>query len=68
MGVLVIKCLATNRQFSTGVHTDPETFARMDKHIYKARCPYCKADHFWRPNDAKLIDKLLPSFWMENLE
>lgn len=61
VGTLVIKCPDTGREFSTGVQTDWASLARMDNHIYKALCPYCKADHFWRPNDAKLVDALPPS-------
>jgi hypothetical protein len=62
---LVIKCQATGREFSTGVQTNWDGFARMDNQTYKARCPYCKADHFWRPNDARVVE-VLPADWIEN--
>jgi hypothetical protein len=58
MGVLVIKCLQTGREFSTGIHTDADNFALMPNQVSYARCPYCWATHSWRPLDAKLIDAL----------
>jgi len=56
MGVLVIKCQVTGRKFSTGVHTDADTLAKMKNEVLSARCPYCLTRHSWRPLDAKLVE------------
>ena len=66
MGVLVVKCHVTGRDFSTGVHTDADTFARMKNEVMQSRCPHCMSEHSWRPLDAKLIDALSPADWIEN--
>jgi len=61
MGVLVVKCHVTGRDFSTGIHTDAGTFGRMKNEVMQSRCPYCMSEHSWRPLDAKLIDATPPT-------
>jgi hypothetical protein len=34
--------------------------------ISTARCPHCGEDHPWRPSDARLLDGVPPSLWVEN--
>ena len=66
MGVLVIKCPNTGREYSTGIQTDWVTLARMDNPILTAQCPYCRIEHSWRPDDAKIVDAIPPADWIEN--
>ena len=66
MGVLVIKCHVTGREFATGVHTDAESLAKMRNEVSSARCPYCLTEHSWRPLDAKLVDAIPRADWIEN--
>jgi hypothetical protein len=66
MGVLVIKCPVSGREFSTGIQADWDTLTRMHNNPIQAYCPHCKAEHTWRPNDAKVVDAIPPSDWIEN--
>ena len=66
MGVLVVKCPINGRYFSTGVQTDADSFALMPNEVAYARCPHCRTTHSWRPLDAKLVDAIPPSDWIEN--
>jgi hypothetical protein len=65
MGVLVIKCPVSGREFSTGIQTDADSLARMRNEVSSARCPYCLTQHSWRPLDARLVDAIAPA-WVEN--
>jgi hypothetical protein len=66
MGVLIIKCPTTGREYSTGIQTDWDTFIRMQTNIFQAHCPYCKSEHSCRADEAKLVDAIPPSDWIEN--
>lgn len=66
MGVLVIKCSNTDREFSTGIQADWDTLARLDNPVLKERCPFCKTEHSWTPDDAKIVDAIPPADWIEN--
>jgi hypothetical protein len=66
MGVLVIKCQVTGREFSTGIQTDADSLAKMRNEVSSARCPYCLTEHSWRPLDAKLVDAIPSADWIEN--
>jgi hypothetical protein len=68
MGVLMLRCPTTGRGFATGVNTDEATFKRMPDAIGTARCPHCGHEHPWRPSDARLLDVVPPSLWVENAE
>ena len=66
MGVLVIKCPNTGQPFSTGIHVDGETLARVPQEFTHTHCPYCKLNHSWLPREAQLVDAIPPSEWIEN--
>jgi len=66
MGVLLIKCPNTGRQFSTGIHLDAETLARVPQEFTYTHCPYCNSEHLWLPREAELVDAIPPSEWIEN--
>jgi hypothetical protein len=56
VGVLLIRCPKTGRDFSTGIHVDADTLARVPQEFTHTRCPYCKTQHFWLPREAKLVE------------
>jgi hypothetical protein len=66
MGVLMLRCPTTGRGFATGVNTDEATFEQIPDTISTARCPHCGQEHPWRPTDARLLDVVPPSLWVEN--
>jgi len=66
MGVLLIRCTKTGRQFSTGIHVDAETLARVPQEYTHTHCPHCKSYHFWLPREATLVDAIPPKEWIEN--
>jgi hypothetical protein len=66
MGVLLIKCPNTGRQFSTGIHVDAETLARVPQEFTYTHCPYCNSEHLWLPREAELVDAIPSSEWIEN--
>jgi hypothetical protein len=68
MGVLMLQCPTTGRVFATGVNTDKATFDQIPDTISTARCPHCGQAHPWRPADARLLDFVPPSLWVENAE
>jgi hypothetical protein len=39
MGVLLIKCPNTGREFSTGIQVDVETLARVPQELTHTHCP-----------------------------
>jgi hypothetical protein len=66
MGLLVIKCPVSGREFSTGIQRDADSFARMKNEAAQTRCPYCLTQHSWRPLDARLVDALPSAESIEN--
>ena len=66
MGVLLIKCPNTGRQFSTGIHVDAETLARVPQEFTYTHCPYCNSEHLWLHREAELVDAIPASEWIEN--
>ena len=67
MGVLLVTCPVTGKEYSTGVQIARESnIAGMLDVEAAARCPYCQAEHKWRPRDARYAEALPPSDWVEN--
>jgi hypothetical protein len=52
MGVLMLQCRTTGREFSTGIYADEETFRRLPDTVTKAACPHCGRQHRWRTREA----------------
>jgi hypothetical protein len=65
MGVLLVTCPVTGKEFSTGIQTDRKTSDALPKVTMRSRCPYCKTDHPWQPRDARYVDAIPPSDWIE---
>jgi hypothetical protein len=66
MGVLMLRCPMTDRNFSTGINTDRDRFRLIPDAMSAARCPYCRLDHIWRPRDAWLMESFPPGELVEN--
>jgi hypothetical protein len=60
MGVLVLTCSITGREFSTGIYTDEDTFKKLSDTVTKAACPHCGRVHSWWTHDGRLIDGISP--------
>ncbi len=45
MGVLLIKCPNTGREFATGIQVDADTLSRVPQELTHTHCPYCKVEH-----------------------
>jgi hypothetical protein len=51
-----IKCPATGKQASTGIETDPGSFAQIPSQIEGMHCLACGMKHKWLKNDAWLSE------------
>jgi hypothetical protein len=54
MGVLMLKCPETGREFATGIYLDEDSFRRLPDTVSKAACPHCGQMHSWWTHDARL--------------
>jgi hypothetical protein len=61
MGVLMLKCPQTGREFSTGIHLEEDSFKRLPDTVTKAACPHCSQLHRWWTRDARLSDATEPT-------
>ena len=66
MGVLLIRCPTTGREFSTGVQVEFDTLSCLPQLPSDTRCPHCLSVHFWLPREAKLVDAIAPENWIEH--
>jgi hypothetical protein len=56
MGVLMLKCPTTGREFSTGIHLEEDSFQRLPDTVTKAPCPHCDLSHRWWTHEARWAD------------
>ena len=54
MGVVMITCPNTDRAFSTGIESDPRTFASLPDVLSRSKCPHCGNEHVWWTGEAWL--------------
>ena len=66
MGVILVTCPKTGREFSTGIQIDRSSFAAIPDVATHSRCPHCGEEHHWRKGEAKYADAILPADWIEN--
>lgn len=66
MGVLLIKCPNTGRELSTGIQLDANSLGLLPNVVSEVKCPHCRTTHSWRPRDARFVDAIPPSDWVEN--
>ena len=60
MGVLVLECPTTGREFSTGIPVEEDSLRRLPDTVAEAQCPQCGALQRWRTHEA-LVDRVVPS-------
>jgi hypothetical protein len=56
MGVLMLKCPTTGREFSTGIHVEEDNFQKLPDTVTKAACPHCSQLHSCWTHDARLSE------------
>ena len=56
MGVLMLKCPTTGREFSTGIHVEEDDFQKLPDTVTTAACPYCSQLHSGWTHDARLSE------------
>jgi hypothetical protein len=55
MGILMLNCPATGKEFSTGIFTDAKTFNNLPNMATKAACPHCGQEHRWCAKEARFL-------------
>jgi predicted RNA-binding Zn-ribbon protein involved in translation (DUF1610 family) len=60
MGVLMLKCPQTGREFSTGIPIDDASFKRLPDTVTKVACPHCGQLHSWWTREARLSATVHP--------
>jgi hypothetical protein len=60
MGMLMLKCPTTGREFSTGIHVEEDSFKELPDTVTEAHCPHCGASHRWRTQEARYSDRIAP--------
>jgi predicted RNA-binding Zn-ribbon protein involved in translation (DUF1610 family) len=61
MGLLMLTCPTTGREFSTGIHVEEDSFKQLPDAATKSHCPHCGSSHSWRIHEARLADRITPS-------
>jgi len=64
-GVLIVACPTTGKDFSTGILTDEASLKMLPQEESHSRCPHCGVEHSWWTKDAKLVEALPQSEWVE---
>jgi hypothetical protein len=66
MGVLLVTCPVTGKEFSTGLLIDKDSLPALQGVESSAHCPYCKTEYKWHPREARYVDAIPPQDWVEN--
>ena len=66
MGVIVVTCPVTGRDFSTGILIDRDDFRRLPEALTNSRCPHCRLTHSWWTREGRFAEALPPEDWIEN--
>jgi hypothetical protein len=57
MGVLMLKCPTTGREFSTGIHVEEGCFKRLPDILAYAPCPHCGLRHSGWTRETRLSER-----------
>jgi hypothetical protein len=68
MGVVMLKCPNTAREFSTGILIEKEDFRKLPKVPTRTRCPHCGLMHVWWPREARWSENIPPHPLPEGLD
>ena len=53
------------KDLSTGILTDEASLKLLSQEFNRSRCPHCGVEHSWWSRDAKFVDALPQSEWVE---
>jgi hypothetical protein len=56
VGVLLITCPVTGKEFSTGIETDEQSLDLIPDTVARSICPHCGDEHAWSKLDARLSE------------
>jgi hypothetical protein len=56
VGVLLITCPVTGKEFSTGVETDRQSLDLIPDTVAQSLCPHCGDEHAWSKFDVRLSE------------
>jgi hypothetical protein len=56
VGVLLITCPITGKEFSTGIETDSRSLDLIPDTVAQSRCPHCGDEHPWSKFDVRLSE------------
>jgi hypothetical protein len=56
VGVLMITCPVTGKEFSTGIETDERSLDLISDAVAQSLCPHCGDRHQWSKFDARLSE------------
>jgi endogenous inhibitor of DNA gyrase (YacG/DUF329 family) len=68
MGVLMVKCPACGRESSTGIQIEQDSLEKLPDWPARARCPACRTEHSWSPREARFVDAIPASQWVEAID
>jgi hypothetical protein len=60
MGLIVLRCPVTCRDYTIGIEIDRRSFDRLPEMRFKAHCPHCDGRHDWTPRQARLVEDKPP--------
>lgn len=66
MGVLLVKCPVTRREFSSGIQVERDEVKRFPNSLTHSHCPYCGLEHVWWTSEGRFVETLPPEDWIEN--
>jgi hypothetical protein len=61
MGLVVIRCPATERVISTGIEIGSDDFACSAVFFADSYCPICDSNHRWFARDAWVEERTIPA-------
>jgi hypothetical protein len=56
MGVLVLTCPKTSKDYSTGIFVEKDDLDRLPNALLPSRCPHCGRVHHWWQHEARYVD------------
>jgi hypothetical protein len=54
MGILLLRCPTTGREFPSGICVEEDSFKGLLDTMSEASCPHCGASHRWWTHEARL--------------
>jgi hypothetical protein len=66
MGVIVLRCHMSGKEFSTGIETAETDIKSLPDVLTSSRCPDCKLEYRWWTHEARIVSAIPPSGWIEN--